>query len=177
MNGGHPPIPQLPGGPDPAGPVPRSPVDGIDLAGYARIAAALAERSTPRARVLAEHRLDELRWLEVEKTWLLRVAAAALQGDLALGEELDRAYAAAQAALGPPEPARSLEEYAVLSARIEAGEPAPVVLAGAGLSLSDWARLSRAWAAAMAGDPALADAYRRARATALAGPTASTSRA
>jgi hypothetical protein len=80
--------------------VPRQPVDGIDLAAYAALACALAAAPTARLKILAEHQLDEMRWLEVEKTWLLRLATAALQGDLSLGEEHDRAYSAAKAARG-----------------------------------------------------------------------------
>jgi hypothetical protein len=93
-------IPQFPGGPDPTQPVPRTPVDGVDLATYARVASALAAQPRARAQVLAEHRLDEMRWLEVEKTWLLRVAVASLQGDLSLGEELDRAQQEARSKRG-----------------------------------------------------------------------------
>lgn len=154
-------LPKLPGGPDPDQPVPRASVEGIDLAGYARVAASLAERPAARRAVLSEHGLDEMRWLEVEKTWLLRLAIAALQGDLSLGGEHDRAYAAAQAALAPAEPVRTLEEYAALAARHEAGEGLTTLLAGAALSLTDWIRLQRTWTTAMGREPALAETYRR----------------
>ena len=154
------PLPQFPGGPDPSQPVPRTPVDGVDLETYARIAATLAERPGARGATLAEHRLDESRWMEIEKTWLLRVATASLQKDLSLGEELDRAYTAAQASLGPTDPTRSLEEYAKLMARIEGGEDVASVARSAGMSLGDWARLSRAWTARLAQDPAIGEAFR-----------------
>src|SRR5262249_49703888 len=150
-------VPQFPGGPDPNEPVPRTAVHGIDLDAYARIAAELAERAQDRRRILSEHRLDEMRWLDVEKTWLLRVAVAAMQRDLSLGEDLDRAYAAAQATLGAVEPTRSLQEYAALLAQIESGREVPVVLAEAKLSLGDWVRLQRAWTARIVQDAALAE--------------------
>jgi hypothetical protein len=154
------PPPQFPGGPDPTQPVPRSPVDGIDLATYARIAATLIEQPDRRHAVLSELHIDELRWTEVERTWLLRVATAALQNDRSLGEELDRAYTQAQAELGPAGATRSLEEYAGYAARIESGDDVVAVLAEAKLSLGDWARLQRAWAIRLAQDPELTKIYR-----------------
>ncbi|WP_437603821.1 hypothetical protein [Sorangium sp. So ce590] len=156
----RPPLPQLPGGPDPTQPVPRSPVEGVDLDTYARISAELAEAPAARSSVLASHGLDEVRWMDVEMTWLLRVATAALQADLSLGQDLDRAYTAAQAALGPSEPVLPLEDYARLTARIEAGEPPSAVLAGARLSLSSYSRQQRAWTQRLAADPTLARTYR-----------------
>jgi hypothetical protein len=89
-------LPQLPGGPDPAEPVPRTPVQGFDLAAFAALAAKLARRAEPRAVVLGAAGLDERSWLEVEKTWLLRIAAALLLGDTSLGREYDEAFAAAR---------------------------------------------------------------------------------
>jgi hypothetical protein len=153
-------MPHFPGGPDPAEPVPRAPVDGVDLDAYARIAATLAERAAPRASILAQHGLDELRWVDVEKTWLLRVAASALRGDVSLAEDLDRATLSAQAALGPTEPTRPLDEYAAICARVESGADVALVLADARLSLGDWARLQRAWTARLVLDPALAVTFR-----------------
>jgi hypothetical protein len=135
-------------------------VHGIDLDTYAGIAAEVAERPQDKSRILAAHQLAEMRWLEVEKTWLLRVATAALQNDLSLGEDLDRAYSAAQAALGAVEPTRPIEEYAGILARIESGHEVPAVLAQAKLSLGDWARLQRAWTARIVKDPALGKAFR-----------------
>ncbi|MGK3983619.1 hypothetical protein WME99_11325 [Sorangium sp. So ce136] len=166
----RPPLPQLPGGPDPTQPVPRSPVEGVDLDTYARISAELAETPADRATILASHGLDEMRWMDVEMTWLLRVATAALQSDLSLGEDLDRAYTAAQVELGSPGPTLALEEYARLAARIEAGEPPSSVLARARLSLASYARLQRAWTLRLAADPALARTYREMVAAARPAP-------
>jgi hypothetical protein len=165
------PIPHFPGGPDPALPIPREPVHGVDLARYAQISATLAERREPRAEVLRAQQLDEMRWLEVEQTWLLRIASAAMRGDLSLGQELDRAYAEAQASLGTLEPTRPLDRYAALRARVEAGESPSAVAASDGLSLSDWMRLERAWTSRIVQDPALAAAFRE-RVAAELGSTA-----
>ena len=158
------PVPRLPGGPDPAEPIPREPVRGIDLETYARIAAELAERREPRAAVLGRRALSESHWLEIEKSWLLRVATAALAGDAAFGQEVDRWFMAAQDASGSSaEPARSVEDYARLMVRIEAGDDLGVLLAAEKLSPADWARLQRAWTKRIAADPAARAAYGAAR--------------
>lgn len=98
MAGTHRP-PQIPGGPDPDQPVPRTPVDGFDVAACARVTAHLARRGEPRAAILARFALDEGRWLHVEKTWLLRIATALLQQDPSLGRAYDEALLAEKAAL------------------------------------------------------------------------------
>ncbi len=79
-------------------PVPRTAVHGVDLAGYAQISAQLVGKAEPRGKVLARAGLDEMRWIDVEKTWLLRIAAAMLRGDVSLGHEHDEAFEAARAA-------------------------------------------------------------------------------
>jgi len=102
MTTSKPAIPQLPGGPDPGQPVPRTPIDGFDLKAFATLSAELAARKEPRETVLARARLDELRWLAIEKRWMLRIATALLQQDLSLAQEYDQAFAAAQAELRSP---------------------------------------------------------------------------
>ncbi|WP_437291006.1 hypothetical protein [Sorangium sp. So ce406] len=148
-------------------PVPREPVDGVDLAGYARIAAEIAGGARPRAEVLAAHGLDEARYLAIETTWLLRLAAAALRRDLDLLAVHERAQADAHAALAPASPERPLEDYAALCAQMEAGQDPREVLASAGLSLGAWGHLQRAWTARIASSADVAaafEAHRRARA-------------
>lgn len=154
------PIPRLPGGPDPNQLVPRAPVDGIDLATYATIAAQLAAGAEPRAAVLTRAGTSEARWLEVEKTWLLRMATALLQGDFGLQQEHEAATAAAQAALAPETPVMPLEGYAEIVAGIEAGRAPVEVLSGAGLTLGAFMHQQRAWAARIAADKALASSFR-----------------
>lgn len=168
-----PKVPAFPGGPDPNAPVPRDAVDGVDLKTYARISAELAERKAPSAEVLRRFLLDEIRWIDIEKTWLLRVAVAGMQGDMTLGQELDAAYTEAQAALGPSDPTRSLEQYAALLARIESGQPPATVLAADGLSLADWARLQRAWTMRAVNDAGLAATLRALVEEAKAAPSSS----
>ncbi|MEZ4447385.1 MAG: hypothetical protein R3B72_50380 [Polyangiaceae bacterium] len=165
---GAPPVARLPGGPDPAEPIPRTPVSGVDLERYAQIAAELAEQPRARNEVLARHELNELRWLEIEKTWLLRVATGALAGDPSLGQAIDQAFIAAQDAVGGGEPARPLADYARIVARLESGEALTPTLAAEGLSLADWSRLSRAWSGRIAADPEVARAYEAARVAARA---------
>ncbi|WP_437641878.1 hypothetical protein [Sorangium sp. So ce854] len=78
--------------------MPRTPVEGFDLAAYAAVSAQLAGGREARDVVLARAGLDEARWLRIETTWLLRLATAALQGDLSLNQEHDTAFLAARAA-------------------------------------------------------------------------------
>jgi hypothetical protein len=151
---------QLPGGPAPGEPIPDTPIDGIDFAMYARISAILAEKRAPREKVLAANGLDEIRWAFVEQGFMVRMATAALRGDMSLLQEHDRLYAEAQDQLGPTEPTRPLEAYAGLVARMESGENPPDVLASDGLSLADWARLQRAWTQRLAQDADLASTFR-----------------
>lgn len=96
------PLPRFPGGPDPAEPIPETPVDGVDLATCARICAALTAARGRRGEVLVRHRLDEVRWAHIETTWMLRIAAAMLKGELELARTYDAALAAAMAAQKPP---------------------------------------------------------------------------
>lgn len=147
------PLPQFPGGPDPKLPIPRDPVHGIDLPGCAAIAAELAARREPRRAVLARFRLDEARWTDIEQTWMLRVATAALKGDLSFSVEYDAAFSAAQDALGGAEV--SLDTYAAVTARIEAGQPPDKAMRAENVQPADFARAQRRWAAEIAASPEL----------------------
>lgn len=160
MTAEKPPIPKLPGGPDPSEPVPRTPVSGFDLNAYASVAARLADGAEPRGAVLAKAGLDEGRWLEIEKTWLLRVAVAAMQEDADLVREHAEAMAAAEAALTPAEPPLPLDDYAALVAQIESGRDAAEVAAAAKMSLGAFTRAHRSWAARLAAEPALHASFR-----------------
>ena len=150
----------LPGGPKPGEPIPTDPIDGIDFATYARISAILAEKRGPRKNVLAANNLDEIRWAFVEQGFMIRIATAALRGDMSLVMELDRLYVEAQDQLGETEPTRPLDQYAGLVARMESGEGPPEVLASDKLSLADWARLQRAWTRRLAQDAELTSTFR-----------------
>jgi len=151
---------QLPGGPNPAEPVPRSAVAGFDLARYVGLAAELAENAEPRVAVLTRAGLDEMRWFEIEKTWLLRLATAALQGDIALLQEHEAALAAAQAERTAAKPLLSMEEYARIHAAIEGGADPSRALAAADLSPTSFARSHRAWTVKLASDTELAASFR-----------------
>jgi hypothetical protein len=140
--------------------VERDPVHGIDLKSYAQISARIAEGREPAKSILLEHGLDEMRWLDVEKTWLLRVAAAAMQGDLSLSQSYDEHYVAAQDSLGPTEPTHGIADLASVLRALSAGEDARDVLPRFRLTLPAFARLQRAWARRMAKDEALAVAFR-----------------
>jgi hypothetical protein len=153
-------IPQLPGGPEAGKPVPRTPVDGVDLATYAVLATRLAAGAEPRPAVLARAGLSEVRWLEVEKTWLLRMATALLQGDLSLQHEHEAATNVAQAERASQAPLLPIEVYAEIVAGIEAGRAPAEVLAGTGITLGEFMHQQRAWTARIAADKALASSFR-----------------
>ncbi|WP_437305811.1 hypothetical protein [Sorangium sp. So ce388] len=160
MTPARPAIPQLHGGPNPGQPVPRDPVNGVDLQCYARITAELAHGTASRAAVLARAGLDEARWLLIEQAWLLRLATAALQGDFSLASEHDAVLAAVQATLAEDAPPLPLDSYARIVAAIEGGGEPSRVLAEAGVRSAVFARSQRAWAAKLASDKALAAAFR-----------------
>ena len=151
---------ELPGGPKAREPIPRDPIEGIDLPTFVKISAEIAEGSPPRAAILRAVGIDEARWTFVEQGWLLRAAVAAIRGDREMVDEINREFVEAQDALGPTEPTHSLDRYALIVARIEAGAPAPAVLREQGLTLSGYARLVRAWTRRIASDPALGATFR-----------------
>jgi hypothetical protein len=153
-------LPQLPGGPDPSKSVPRDPVRGVDLRGCAEVSARLAEAKDQREATLREIGMSELEWVEIEKTWLLRIAVAMMQGDTSLAVEYDALYAAAQDALGPAQPSRDLDQYAGVLADIEGGGDPADVLPRHGLTIAEFARLQRAWTTRAAADPALNETLR-----------------
>lgn len=151
---------EFPGGPKAGEPVPRDPIDGIDLPTFAKISAELAEGDPPREAILRAVGFDELRWTFVEQGWMLRVATAALRGDPSLAHELNEQYVAAQDSLGPVEPTHALDRYAFLVAHAEKGVPLPPVLKAEGLGLAGFARLQRAWTKRLVADEALASTFR-----------------
>jgi hypothetical protein len=161
------PLPRLPGGPDPAAPIPREPVHGIDLRRYATIAAELAESGVDRAAVLADYALDGTLWIAVERTWALRLATAALQHDLGVIEEYDADYAQAQDALGGPMP--PFERYVAVTLELRTTTDPALVLADRGLSLPDWARMQRYWAKRLAKEDELIERFAQLTGAQLAG--------
>ncbi|HZX00760.1 MAG TPA: hypothetical protein VFF45_00805 [Bacilli bacterium] len=152
-------LPQLPGGPGPDAPIPRDRVHGVDVRTCGMIAGRISRVPAKRAAVLGEHGLNEASWIEVERTWMLRVAAALLAVDLSLRGEYDEGFAAASTGEAAPE--FDLERYAGVVAEIEAGDPPAEVLARAGISLGAWSSIQRAWAGRVTADPQLAAELRR----------------
>lgn len=142
-------------------PIPRDPVDGVDLRGCAMIAAELADGAQARGAVLARHRLDELRWANIEKTWMLRLAAAMLAGDHALAQDYDALLSEAQGALHAGEPGLELDAYVAIMARLEAGYASSRALTEAGVTAAAFARAQKSWATRLSRDPALSAEVRR----------------
>jgi hypothetical protein len=154
------PVPAFPGGPDPSKPVPRDPVEGFDLQRYVDLSAKLAERVAPREELLAAAGIGDSQWSQIERTWMLRIATALLQGDQSLALEYDRLYVGAQDALGAGEEPMPIETYAEIVAEIESGGDPAEVYAAHGVSLACAARQQRAWTKRLAEDIDLTDRFR-----------------
>lgn len=145
----------------PAGDGRERPPHGIDLVAYAEISAELAEGDRPLAEVLRERGLTDAQWSDATIFWTRTMAEDARGGEPRLALEFSDAFARAQDARRPLVPL-SVEEWARLRNDIDADGVA-ASLAARGLSLSDYARLVRHWAKALATSPDLARAYRAAR--------------
>lgn len=135
------------------------PVYGIDLPTYAALMTRLAS-GQPRGLVLSGASLDERTWLEVEKTWALRLAKAAQRGDTSTILEFERGVAAAQQNCPAPDPSRSMADYAAMSAAIEKGASPIEVCAHFEMKLTEFFELQQAWTRRIIADPNLARAFR-----------------
>ncbi len=160
MPSSTPPPPEPTWGIDPAKPVALDPVEGVDLPTCAAIAARIAARVEPRPALLARAGLDEMRWITVEQTWMLRVATSLLQQDFSLSATYDEAFARAQAEIAASSPDLSIEQWAAIVARIEDGVPLATVLREAKLGPAVLAHQQRRWAAVLAADPERAATFR-----------------
>src|SRR5512138_2822159 len=118
--------PRQDGGTSPNGPASAVPVHGIDLAGYASLMTRLAA-GQPRHLLLSGANLDEKTWLEVEKTWGLRLAAAAQRADTQTLLDFEKAVAETQRSCPPPDPSHTMAKYAAMVARLENGT-APIAV-------------------------------------------------
>jgi hypothetical protein len=154
MADARPPLPRLPGGPDPDAPIPRDPVGGIDVRTVGLIAGSLAAAPDASAATFARFGLDAGRFRAIEATWMVRLAAEALAGEGSLRADYDAGFAEATASSEAKE--LSLDAYAASLAAITAGEPVAKVVADAGLTLASWMRNHQRWTARAAADGAVA---------------------
>jgi hypothetical protein len=132
----------------------------VGLEAYATIAVTLALGAEARSQVLSRYSLDERRWLNIEKTWLLRVATAALAGDQSLLQEHDEATLRAQDVATANVPRLSAEAYAALVADLEAGIPLAETLRARGVSPVAFGVSSRHWARIHAAEPSALASFR-----------------
>jgi hypothetical protein len=132
----------------------------VGLEAYVTIAVTLALNEETRSQVLSRYSLDERRWLNIEKTWLLRVATAALAGDQTLLEEHDEATIRAQDAATAKAPALSPETYAAIVADLEAGAPLAETLQARGVGPIAFSASSRHWARVHAAEPSALASFR-----------------
>jgi hypothetical protein len=143
-----------------SGAEPTAAVHGVDLKRYAELMTRLAS-GEPRAQVLDGAALDEQKWLEIEKTWGLRLAEAAQRGNTQALIEFEKGVADAQKnASVTTEPRRSLQDYAHMVALTQSGVDPVTVCARAKLRLGEFFELQQAWTQRLTKDPALAAAFR-----------------
>lgn len=142
----------------------EGPPCGVHLLAYAALSADLAEGDRPRAEVLAAHRLTEDDFTRVTLFWAHRMAddAEARGADAKVPELFSEAFARAQDQKKPP-PALTVEAWAALTEEIARADSPEPALRARGLTLPDYLRAARAWARALASDPALHDALETAR--------------
>lgn len=126
---------------------------GLDLADHAAIAAELAEGVRPSADVLADHGLDESRWAAATRYWMGRLAddARRLGADCRLAIDYSQAFAAAQDRLKTVVELTP-EQFAELVVAIQRRGSPKHPLGERGLSLADYTRLSRHFAALFTSD-------------------------
>jgi hypothetical protein len=114
----------------------------------------------PRHLLLSGARLDEKTWLDVEKTWGLRLAAAAQRADTQTLLDFEKAVAETQRSCPAPDPSRTMAEYAAMVASIENGTAPIAVCAQYQLKLGDFFALQQAWTRRITSDPELARTFR-----------------
>ncbi len=130
--------------------------DALTLEDHAAISAEITEGPSPIARVLEARGISEPAWNEATTRVLraladdVRAHGAAATLPLIYSDAFTRAQDALRAL-----PDLDVEEWAALSALVEAAGDPRVALVARGLGLGDWLRLSRHWAARLASDPAL----------------------
>ncbi|MFO0756247.1 MAG: DUF2169 domain-containing protein [Byssovorax sp.] len=141
-----------------AAPAPRV---ALDLATFAAIKVALWEGARPRADLLREHGLDEIRFRLEEERWASEIAAAARAGKPERALALHAALREAEARIADGA-ALPLDRYVALRAAIEAGYDPSSLLAAEGLTPASYRRLHRAMSRRAAADPKLFAELRRA---------------
>jgi hypothetical protein len=140
--------------------VPRDAVDGVDLDAYVATAVELSLGREPRRAVLARRRLDERSWLNIEKTWLLRVATAALAGDHSLLAAHDEATVRAQDAAVARSGPIPVEVYAGIVAEVETGGELSAALARRRVNAVVFGASARHWTRVHASNEATFHAFR-----------------
>lgn len=130
---------------------------GLEVEQVAGVHAALNEK-IPLEKVLAQERIDPVVWGTADRAWReALVDAPDLQ--LRYGEKLRQA----EDALGRPSaPYDSTPEaWAGLTAAVATSDDVAALVAGLGLSMTDFARLGRLWRRKAEKDPAVVDTLKK----------------
>jgi hypothetical protein len=137
--------------------------ESFDVAEYAALAAALAEPTADRERVLASHGLDEQGWAALDEHFQDRLGRAMsddADGLPPLVAAYADAFARARAALAQDRGVISIERFADATREIRRrGDPLPA-LAHAGVTLDEFLRANEHWTRRMLEDPALLARFR-----------------
>jgi hypothetical protein len=131
-----------------------APPHGIDLERHACIAAELAEGNVASAQVLERHGLDERKWNESTTYWMPKIAEDAQKNgaQAKLAVVYSQAFGKTQDSLAPVPP-MTPEDWATLTVEVQRDGDPGRALARRNLSLPDYIRLSRSFAARLSGDP------------------------
>jgi len=138
---------------------PLEPIEGISLESYAELCALMKDTGTDldaQAAIAAEHGHAREAWEAAKDGWTARMSDPATAG--AVATAFMPLYQAALTRTGPTRTA-TLEEYARMSAMVQAGVPFETMYAEFGITGAEWSQISTAWVDKLTKDPALAAAF------------------
>lgn len=134
----------------------QAPEPALPLERFALISAELMEERERRADTLLRHQLDDEQWTLEERAWLEKMGAASNEGDAGPAERFGALFIAAQDTLaGPHEASRTLDDYVRVRAAVERGADTHASVTFFEMTMPEWLRLDRRFAAEAAADPAL----------------------
>jgi hypothetical protein len=138
---------------------PMEPIAGISIEAYAELCALMRDTGTDvelQASMAAEQGHGREAWVAAQRGWTERMSNPATAGPVAAA--FMPLYQAALARSGPAKTA-TFEEYARMSAMVQAGVAFETMYAEFGITGADWSQISTAWVDALTHDTALASTF------------------
>jgi hypothetical protein len=135
---------------------PLEPIAGISLEAYADLCALMKDTGTDldtQAAIAAQHGHTREAWEAAKDGWTARMSDPATAG--AVATTFMPLYQAALARTGPAKTA-TFEEYARMSAMVQAGVPFETMYAEFGITGAEWSQISTEWVQRLTTDQALA---------------------